>query len=77
MKKPTNIKAPFFGENLAEARTKANLTQAKLADKLGLPVKAIDHYEHRCPNPPLTFVMRVSRILNVSITNLLKENKNA
>ena len=75
MVRPTNKEAPFFGQCLAKARANANLTQAQLAEKLGLSVKTIDHYERRCPNPTLKFVMRVSKILNVSIVNLLQEDK--
>ena len=75
MKESINKKAPFFGQHMTEARTKAGLSQAQLARKMGLPVSKIDHYENRCPNPPMKFILRISTVLNVSLTDLLKEDK--
>ena len=76
MARPAKTEAPEFGKKLANARNLANMTQAQLAEKLGLSIKTIDHYERRCPNPSLNFVERVAKELNISMLELLgEENK--
>lgn len=73
--RPPIKEAPEFGKRLAKIRNAMGITQAQLAEKLGLSVKTIDHYERRCPNPSIKFVKRISEILDISVSELLGENK--
>jgi transcriptional regulator with XRE-family HTH domain len=69
-RKPSN-EAPSFGQQLAHFRKARGLTQQELAETLGISRDLVGHYERRCQNPNLDFVLRVAQVFEVSVDELL------
>ena len=63
--------APFFGQRLVHFRTQAGMTQAELAEALGISRDLVGHYERRSQNPNLDFVIKVAGVFEVSVDELL------
>lgn len=53
-----------LGEQIAQARKSARITQEKLADELGLTRQAISSWERDNSQPDIDMVIKLSRILN-------------
>jgi transcriptional regulator with XRE-family HTH domain len=53
-----------LGEQIAQARKSAKITQEKLADELGLTRQAISSWERDNSQPDIDMVIKLSRILN-------------
>lgn len=65
-----------FGNRLKTQRLKENLTQAQLAQKLGLTKSVISAYETGMRMPSYDILIHIARIFNVSTDFLLGvENK--
>ena len=70
-----------FGERLAEIRQSRGLTQADLAEKVGVSQRVIAYYEHAEAQPPGALLVDLAKTLQVSADHLLglklpKETKN-
>ena len=63
--RPALRPAPPFGQRLAAARKKRGLTQAVLAERLGISRPLMDYYERRAKNPSLEFIQRAAGALGV------------
>lgn len=59
------------GDLIRSARKKANLTQAELAQKLGIPFQSISQWERNIRKPKLVTLRRIAAELNCPITDLL------
>ncbi|MHB1681924.1 MAG: helix-turn-helix domain-containing protein [Bacilli bacterium] len=57
-----------FGDHLAKARKAAGMTQADLAKRLSISVRAIQHYEQGRSTPPLPKLQKIVEILGVSLS---------
>lgn len=60
-----------FGRRLKELRQKKGLTQAQLAQKMDLTLRAITYYEGESTNPSLQFIEKAAKALGVSEAALL------
>jgi len=68
----TNKQAPFFGQRLSYFRKKRGMTQQELADALEISRSLVLHYERSCPNPTTDFVLKVTKVLDVSLDELFE-----
>ena len=59
-----------FGTNLAYFRKKEKVTQAELAEKIGVTTQTIWRWEHGEREPSLDIIKTISQILNCSETEL-------
>ena len=62
---------PFFGKRLAYFRQQRGLTQQELAQELGMTRELIGHYERRCENPSIEFLLNFSKTMGISLDELL------
>ncbi len=64
-----------FGKKLTHLRTEHKLTQAQLADRLGLASQAyVSNLEAGRKEPSLELVVRVATLFDVALDHLLREN---
>jgi len=68
--KPTK-EQPFFGQRLAHFRKKSDMTQQQLADELEITRELVGHYERRCENPSIDFLIKLAKTLGISVDELL------
>ncbi len=61
--------------SIAQLREKADLTQAKLAEAVGVPVQTIEYLEGGKYNPSLTLAYKITQVLNCKIEDLFKFSK--
>lgn len=61
----------LFGAKLQEIRKKKGLTQAKLAERMGVPFRVITYYENEAKNPSLNFIEKAAEALEVPKALLL------
>jgi transcriptional regulator with XRE-family HTH domain len=61
-------------KNLKFLRAKHGLTQKQLAEKLGLKQAAIGAYEEERSTPPLTSLLDISKIFNVSLDAIVNKD---
>jgi transcriptional regulator with XRE-family HTH domain len=69
--RPTNRKAPPFGERLAALRTAQGLSQSDFAAKVGVTREMVNYYERRAKNPTADFVQKAAKVLGVGADELL------
>ena len=69
--RPTKRARPPFGERLAEARSKAGLSQAELADRIGVSQRLITHWERRSVTLKPEHLTALADALNMSSDELL------
>ena len=67
--KPT----PAFGARLAALRQDLGLTQAGLAERLGVTVKAVTYYEREMSSPTTRTLAKIAAALGVEPVELLGE----
>jgi len=60
-----------IGKFIAERRKKVNLTQVRLAEKLGITDKAISKWERGIAMPDSSIMLELCDILNISVNDLL------
>ena len=60
-----------FNENLKNIRQNEKLSQKDLAEKLHISIKTISHWETGYTEPSLVQLVMLSKILDVSIDDLL------
>lgn len=59
------------GEKIKELRTAKSLTQAELAEKIGVTTSAVSSYEVSARQPSYDVLVKVSRLFNVTTDYLL------
>ena len=59
------------GERIAALRRKENMTQADLADKLGISYQAVSSWERGATMPDISKLLELSRVLGTSVDALL------
>lgn len=64
-----------IGKTISDQRRRLNLTQMEVADKLGVTFQAVSSWERGQTMPDITKLDELSKILNISIDELLN-NKN-
>jgi len=69
--RPTKRERPPFGERLAEARIKAGLSQAELAERLGVNQRLITHWERRSVTLKPDQIAALVAALRISADELL------
>ena len=65
-----------FGERLQLLRSKFNMTQKQLADKLDIKQQAISSYEQGLTMPKNDVIIKISKIFNISIGYLMGVTEN-
>jgi transcriptional regulator with XRE-family HTH domain len=60
-----------FGERLAEIRQGRAMTQAELAEAVGVSRRVIAYYEHQDAQPPGAMLVDLAKALHVSTDQLL------
>ena len=62
----------MFAKNLKRIRKLRGLTRKELAEKVGVTVKAIGHWETGIRKPTFDNLFTLTKVLNVSANELLK-----
>jgi transcriptional regulator with XRE-family HTH domain len=57
-----------IGKEIAEARKAAGLTQKEVADKLGMTVPGVGHWEQGFREPSLETLNKLARLLKTKFT---------
>ncbi len=60
-----------IGERIKAARKKAGLTQAELANKLGIAYQGVAQWENNLRNPKYETLQRLAAALSISVDDLL------
>ena len=63
--RPPTGPAPPFGQKVAALRKERGLSQAELAQRLGVSLEMVDYYERRARNPSTETIQRVAAGLGV------------
>lgn len=63
--RPATRPAPPFGQKLAAFRKERGLTQAQLAERMGVAREVVDYYERRAKNPSVDTIQKVADALGV------------
>ena len=61
------------GEMIKAARRKAGLTQAQLAEKLGIAYQTVAQWENDLRNPKLDTLQRIAAALDIPVTELIDD----
>jgi len=69
--RPATKPATVFGARLSALRQERGWTQAELAEKLGVSVKAVTYYEREVSSPNMRTLERVAQALGVDPSELL------
>ena len=72
-RRPSSRTQPAVGKRLALARQRKGITQAELAELLGVSQSLVAHYETRATNPQLSFLENAAAVLNTSVAELIGE----
>lgn len=65
----------MLGKKIKTNREKNNMTQAEIAEILGVKPATISKYESGALEPNIEALKKISEIFNVSIDELIKENE--
>ena len=65
-----------FGKRLKQLRTQAGLTQAQLAERIGVTKSVVSFYELQERSPSPDVLIKISRIFHVSTDYLLGLERN-
>lgn len=60
----------MFGDNLKALRTKHNLVQSELAQKLNISVRALSSYETNQREPNLELITKIAYYFHISLDEL-------
>ena len=63
------------GQYIARKRKEKNMTQAQLAEKLGVSNKAVSKWESGASDPSTTNLMALAKLFGTTAEELLKETK--
>lgn len=69
--RPSNKKPSEIGARLARLRKEAGLSQAKLAEALGIPQRTLSYYEREAEHLPSTMITSAAKAVGVSVDVLL------
>jgi len=69
--RPSKKKPSPQGERLARLRTAAGLSQAELAEAVGIPQRTLSHYERSGETFPAALLVPLSLTLGVTLEELL------
>ena len=61
-----------LGQTIATLRKEKNLTQAQLAEKMGVTDKAVSKWERDLSSPDISSIPKLSEILGISVEELLQ-----
>lgn len=61
-----------LGNIIRKARLEQKMTQKQLADKMAISDKTISKWECGSGNPNISFILKLSNILNIDVRELLK-----
>ena len=61
----------LIGKRIKELRTSLNLSQHKLATKIGVTQKAIDFWEKEVNEPKASYIVNLAKVFNVTTDYLL------
>ncbi|MCD8145574.1 MAG: helix-turn-helix domain-containing protein [Oscillospiraceae bacterium] len=64
-----------IGKFIAECRREQNLTQAQLAEQLGITNRAVSKWENAKSMPDVSIMVPLCEILNISVNELLSGEK--
>ena len=67
------VEAEIFGKRVRQLRLEAGWTQEQLAEAAGITTTYTSDLERGTKVPSLTVVLRVSRALRISVTDLLAD----
>ena len=73
MKKEHSVILRHLGIRIRHYRTEMNLTQELLASRVGIDRTYISGIERGIRNPTITMLVRISRAVGVSVSELLDE----
>lgn len=59
-----------FGQSVFEARQRRQITQAALAQEIGMSTSAVKHIEHGRARPTIWIATRIARTLGVTMESL-------
>lgn len=62
----------MIGENIKKLRIENKLSQKELANSLGVSNKTISHWESGYSQPPLEFIVKLKKLLNVCYEDILE-----
>lgn len=67
----------FVGEKIREYRKKNNMTQKELGAKIGVKNNTISAYERGAISPEQDMLFELSKVFNISISDLFPQKENA
>ena len=59
-----------IGQNICHLRKSANMTQAKLAEKLGVTEQSVSKWENDVCNPDVSIIPVIAKLFNISIDRI-------
>ena len=65
----------IVAKNITSLRTKNNMTQMELADRLNLTRQAISRYEHGESFPDISILVLIADVFHVTIDELVKSGE--
>ena len=71
--RPPTKPAPFFGQRMAAFRVAKGLSQAQLAEELGMKRDLVAYYERSAKNPSLELVKKVADFFGVTVGEMLND----
>ena len=60
-----------IGNNIAECRKKANMTQAELAEKMYVSVQAVSKWENDISRPDLERIGQLAKVLDTTVESII------
>lgn len=61
-----------IGHQIQKLRKSKNMSQEKLAEKLGVSRHSISNWEREVSNPDLKTILKITKLFNVSLNQLIK-----
>ena len=61
-----------IGHQIQKLRKSKNMSQEKLAEKLGVSRHSISNWERQVSNPDLKTILEITKLFNVSLNQLIK-----
>lgn len=61
-----------IGHQIQKLRKSENMSQEKLAEKLGVSRHSISNWEREVSNPDLKTILEITKLFNVSLNQLIK-----
>lgn len=66
----------YVGEKIREYRIKNNMTQKQLGDKIGVKNNTVSAYERGVISPEQDMLFEISKVFNISVSELFPPKKN-